>query len=130
MSSSRLGYVLIAVPRMRRLNESFLRHAGPTDVITFNYSDAAPRIPHSGSPLHGEIFVCVDEAIVQARRFCTIWQAEIVRYVIHGVLHLLGHDDFGRQLARRRMKAVENQLLRKLARQFALERLQRSPHRS
>ena len=43
--------------------------------------------------LHGEIFICVDEAIRQARRFGTIWQSEIVRYLIHGVLHLLGFDD-------------------------------------
>ena len=43
--------------------------------------------------LHGEIFICVDEAVLQARKFRTSWQSEIVRYLVHGVLHLLGHDD-------------------------------------
>jgi len=63
-----------------------LRHAGATDVIAFDYSIRA-------SHLRGEIFICVDEALVQARRFRTTWQSESVRYVVHGVLHLLGFDD-------------------------------------
>ena len=45
------------------------------------------------STLHGELFICVDEAVFQAKQFGTSWQLEIVRYVVHGVLHLRGHDD-------------------------------------
>ena len=41
----------------------------------------------------GKSFVCLDEAVRQARRFHTTWQSELVRYVVHGVLHLLGYDD-------------------------------------
>ncbi len=67
--------------------------------------------------LHGEIFICVDEAIAQARKYAPRWQSEIVRYVIHGILHLLGHDD-SRPAARRRMKREENRLLRRLAGKF------------
>ena len=67
--------------------------------------------------LHGEIFVCLDEAMSQARRFRTTWQRELVRYVVHGVLHLLGYDDLNNR-ARRRMKAAEDTLVRQLARQF------------
>ena len=47
---------------------------------------------------------------LQAKQFKTTWQSEIVRYVIHGVLHLLGHDD-RLAAARRRMKREENRLL-------------------
>ena len=50
-------------------------------------------MPDARRPLHGEIFICVDEAVWQARKFRTSWQSEIVRYLVHGVLHLLGHDD-------------------------------------
>ena len=72
---------------MTRLNETFLHHSGSTDVITFDYA-SRPNTPI----LQGEIFVCVDEAVEQARRFCCAWQEEIIRYVIHGVLHLTGFD--------------------------------------
>jgi probable rRNA maturation factor len=59
----------------------------------------------------------VDEAILQARRFRTTWQAEVMRYIIHGTLHLLGYDDL-RMPARRMMKRQENRLLRRLAKDF------------
>jgi rRNA maturation RNase YbeY len=67
--------------------------------------------------LHGEIFVCLDEAVSQARQFHTTWQSEVVRYVVHGVLHLLGYDDLDTR-ARRKMKKAEDALVGRLARQF------------
>ena len=108
---------------MTRLNEKFLQHAGSTDVITFDYSE--PGGPKSKPSLHGEIFVCVDESVIQARKFKTSWQAEIVRYVIHGVLHLAGYDDRN-VTARRKMKAVENKLLRQLGHEFDFRRLDKT----
>ena len=67
-------------------------------------------------------FICVDEAVFQARKFGTSWQSETVRYVVHGVLHLLGHDDL-RAAARCKMKREENRLLRELSRRFSLAQL-------
>jgi rRNA maturation RNase YbeY len=116
-----LGIYLVATPEMTRLNEIFLRHKGSTDVITFNYTE-----PSDQPCLHGEIFICLDEATSQARRFHTTWQSELVRYIVHGVLHLLGYDDQDRR-ARRRMKGAESALVRRLARQFALRRLKQAP---
>ena len=56
-------------------------------------SNRRSQASHVGSRfLHGEIFICVDEAIPQAKEFRTSWQSEIVRYIVHGVLHLLGHE--------------------------------------
>jgi rRNA maturation RNase YbeY len=110
---------LIGESEMTRLNETCLRHAGSTDVITFDYAE--PK-----DSLAGEIFVCVDEALVQAARFRTSWQEELARYIIHGTLHLLGHDDL-RPTARRRMKREEGRRLKKLARDFRLSKLARKP---
>jgi len=110
---------LLGAEEMAALNETFLHHEGSTDVITFDYASPA-------SALQGEIFVCVDEAILQAKKFRTNWQSEIVRYIIHGVLHLLGHDDSGGAV-RRRMKRKENLLLRKLAKKFSLAQISRPP---
>ncbi len=44
------------------LNETFLRHEGPTDVITFDYSDPdrEPRTRDPDASLRGEIFICVE----------------------------------------------------------------------
>jgi probable rRNA maturation factor len=64
----------------------------------------------------------VDEAIFQSKKFKTNWQSEIVRYIVHGVLHLLGHDDLKLAL-RRRMKREENRLVRLLAKKFSLAQI-------
>jgi rRNA maturation RNase YbeY len=76
--------------------------------------------------LHGEIFVCLDEAVRQAQRFHTSWPAELMRYVIHGLLHLRGFND-ARPAARRRMKREEDRLLRRVAGRFDLSRLAKPP---
>ncbi len=103
---------------MTRLNADLLQHTGSTDVITLDYSD--PTL------LAGELFVCIDEALLQARRFRTTWQQEIIRYIIHGILHLQGHDDL-RAAPRRRMKLEENRRLREITRDFHLSKLRRKP---
>lgn len=119
-----LGVNLVAAPEMTSINETFLQHKGSTDVITFDYSEKWKAESRKRKILHGEIFVCVDEAIAQARKFKTSWQSEVTRYIVHGVLHLFGHDDL-RPAARRRMKREENQLLRALSRRFSLAELGR-----
>jgi probable rRNA maturation factor len=123
-----LAIYVVGEPEITKLNETFLRHKGSTDVIAFDYADRAGSGHAWGSQdacpaqLHGEIFVCADEAVSQARRFHTTWQNELVRYIVHGMLHLLGHDDLERG-ARRRMRAEEDRLLSRLASQFDLRRL-------
>ena len=123
VTGSDLGVFLVAAPEMTRLNENFLQHAGSTDVITFDYGETGKRKPTAS--LHGEIFVCVDEAMTQAKKFRTTWQSEIVRYIVHGSLHLLGHDDANTP-ARKKMKAVENRVVGQLAKEFDLRRLDKA----
>ena len=121
---------------MAKVNQAFLQHDGPTDVITFDYREELPgargpaephrksRRPEDRAPgaLHGELFICPEVAVAQSREFGTDWRAELVRYVIHGLLHLLGHDD-REPAARRHMKRVESRLLRDIGRRFALSKL-------
>ena len=100
----------------------------PVETLTLQ----RPGRPHSvGSHvcLHGEIFICLDDAVKQARAFRTTWQSELERYVIHGLLHLCGHDDL-KPTARRNMKREENRLLRAITKRFVLSELEiRSPNR-
>ena len=114
-----LGVNLVAAREMVLINETFLQHEGSTDVITFDYLEKLKPEDGKRKHFHGEIFVCVDEAILQSKKFKTTWQLEIVRYIVHGILHLLGHDDL-RAAARRKMNREENRLLRRLSRRFSL----------
>ena len=123
LSAYELGIHLVGAQEMAVLNETFLGHPGSTDVITFDHAEPAANDRHA-APLHGELFICVDDAVAQARQFRTSWPAEVVRYVVHGVLHLRGFDDL-RPAARRKMKREETRLVRVLAGEFSFARLER-----
>jgi probable rRNA maturation factor len=118
IENAELGINLVGAKEMAELNWKFLRHEGSTDVITFDHNEPA-KTRLTPSRLHGELFICGDEAISQARQFKTDWQSEIVRYIIHGILHLIGHDDFRANL-RRKMKREENRLLHGISKKFSL----------
>jgi probable rRNA maturation factor len=120
ITESELGIHLVGAKAMARVNWQFLQHEGSTDVITFDHSEK--RKSGKRKTLHGELFICVDEAVTQAKEFGTSWQAEAVRYVVHGVLHLLGYDDLKPDL-RRTMKREENRLVRLLAKRFSFAQL-------
>jgi probable rRNA maturation factor len=118
-----IGVSIIGEEAMMRMNECYLRHEGSTDVISFDYTDTSrPKC------LAGEIFVCLGEALAQAPRFRVTWQNELVRYIVHGILHLCGFDD-KTAAARRKMKREENRLMRRLAAHFELELLKTARHR-
>ena len=124
MEKVELGITLVGAKAMARVNWQFLQHVGPTDVITFDHMEKRKAESGKRKELHGELFVCVDEAVGQAKEFKSSWQSEVVRYVVHGVLHLLGHDDLKPAL-QRKMKQEENRQMRRLTRSFALAQLSR-----
>jgi len=124
IADAELGVNLVAAREMALVNETFLNHTGSTDVITFDHRETT-RKNRRATTVHGELFICVDEAIAQAKEFKTTWQSEVVRYIVHGVLHLLGYDDLQPQL-RRTMKREENRLVRLLAKRFSLAQVART----
>jgi len=111
-----LGVSLVEEAEMAQLNEDYMGHKGSTEVIALDYCEVLSK------SIAGEIFVCVDEACFQAKRFRSTWQGELVRYVVHGALHLSGYDD-QRAKDRRRMKEAEEQLLGELAKRFRFSEL-------
>ncbi len=102
-----LGVELVGARAMTRANLQFLGHPGSTDVITFDYGSTPDR-------LHGDLLISVPDAWSQAAEFKTSGEAELLRYLIHGILHLQGFDDQAPP-ERRRMKLRENQLIRRYA---------------
>jgi probable rRNA maturation factor len=125
LESYALGIHLVESRSMTKMNRAFLGHEGSTDIITFDHSEAA-RGSSNMNTLHGELFICLDDAVKQARGFRSTWQAELARYVIHGILHLRGYDDTT-PAARRAMKREENRLCREMTRAFPLARLAGRP---
>ena len=84
--------ILVSDARIAALHERFMNIAGPTDVITFQ---------------HGEIFISVETAEANARRYRTTTDAELRLYIVHGLLHLLGLDDTTARAARTMAKTQE-----------------------
>jgi len=117
VKSFEIAVHLVDAAEMTWLNETFLHHAGATDVITFDYASGPNKVE-----LQGDVIICVSEAVAQARRFRATWPEEVTRYLIHGILHLKGYDDLN-PATRRTMKREENRLLRELGRRFVLRRL-------
>jgi probable rRNA maturation factor len=75
-----LSVVLVGNSEIRRLNRRFLGRDRTTDVMAFPISDE----------LLGEVHVSRDQARIQARRYGVSLRSEILRLVLHGLLHLLG----------------------------------------
>ncbi|MDE2713561.1 MAG: rRNA maturation RNase YbeY [Verrucomicrobiota bacterium] len=107
-----LSVLFVNETRMTQLNQTHLQHEGPTDIITFDYCTRAL--------LHGELVICPAIASEHARKYRATLGRELMRYVIHGVLHLQGFDD-KTTAARHKMKHEENRLLQRLARRFPVD---------
>ena len=122
LKSYELAVHLVSAAKMAGINEQFLQHSGSTDVITFDYRDGYSEELSESAEVTGEIYISIDDALSQAREFSTTWQEEIVRYAVHGVLHLRGYDDLVAS-KRRIMKREENRLARRIAKQYPLTKL-------
>ncbi len=105
-----LEVVILGLAGIRRLNKRWLGHNGPTDVITFDLSDGPAG---QGGRAVGQVNVCWPVARREAARRGVKPAAELLLYVVHGVLHLLGYDD-GDPAEAARMHRKEDELLREL----------------
>ena len=95
-----IGVLFVSDRRMAALHQQFMNIAGPTDVLTFQ---------------HGEIFISVDTALANAKRFRTSLLHELQLYLVHGLFHLHGYDDTTPSQAKR-MQAAQARLLAAIGR--------------
>jgi probable rRNA maturation factor len=72
---------------MSRLNHRYLGHHGPTDVISFGLG----RVGRRGAVV-GDVYICAEMARENAKTQGISAGEELLRLVIHGTLHVLGHD--------------------------------------
>ena len=109
--AAELSFTFVAAPAMAALNRRHLGHRGPTDIITFELA------PVPGRPRAGDVYICPDVARENARRHGAGVREELARLVVHGTLHVLGHEhpeDEGR--TRSPMWRRQEQLLARLFR--------------
>ena len=101
-----LGVILASHALVYELNREWLGHDYETDVVSFSLDDTAL----ARRALDGEVYVDLDTAAERAPEFGATMEAEALRYVVHGVLHLAGYDDATDE-GRAAMRALEDRYL-------------------
>lgn len=89
-SRSELSLSLVDDEEIRELNRRWRGRAGPTDVLSFSLLEGDHASHRAG--LLGDVVIGLEVARKQAARRHRSLNEEISRLMIHGVLHLLGHD--------------------------------------
>jgi probable rRNA maturation factor len=112
IESAEISVGIVNDQRMHELNRQFLNHDYPTDVLSFVLEYDEER-----NALDGEIIASSDYAVREAERYGWTANDELLLYVIHGCLHLVGHDDTTDE-AKEEMTAAEKRYLK----QFDLQR--------
>ena len=101
-----LSVVFVDDARLAEMHAEHLGDPSPTDVISFDLGD------EQGGPA-GELYVSVERARAVALKRGVEVARELALYVVHGALHLCGHDD-RKPAARARMRAAERAVLASL----------------
>jgi probable rRNA maturation factor len=84
--SAELSIAFVTAPAIARINARHLGQRGPTDVIAFPFERA------DGTPLVGDVYIAPSVARENAHRGGVSVREELARLVVHGTLHVLGHD--------------------------------------
>jgi probable rRNA maturation factor len=82
-----LSITFVGRATISQLNYRYLGHHGPTDVISFGLGRTGKR-----GAVVGDVYICAEVARENARRQGVSAGEELLRLVIHGTLHVLGHD--------------------------------------
>jgi len=85
IESGEVSVTLLDDETIQEMNRDYLRQDRPTDVIAFALHSA-------GESVLGDVYVGVEQALLQADREGVTSEEELVRLAVHGTLHVLGHD--------------------------------------
>jgi len=87
VSDALLSIAFVTERRIAALNRTHLGHAGPTDVISFGFAPVDKR-----RAVVGDVYIAPGVARRNAREHGGSVREELMRLVVHGVLHVVGHD--------------------------------------
>ncbi|OGX40717.1 MAG: rRNA maturation RNase YbeY [Omnitrophica WOR_2 bacterium RIFCSPLOWO2_12_FULL_50_9] len=107
-----LGVVFVSSQKIKALNKKFLHRDYATDVLAFDLREGGISRDSKArrGELMGDIVISADTAAYNAGIYRTSLEKEIILYVIHGILHLLGYDDHRPQDIQR-MRKKEQEIL-------------------
>ncbi|MGE0078388.1 MAG: rRNA maturation RNase YbeY [Bacteroidales bacterium] len=80
-----INYIFCSDSYILELNQQYLDHNYYTDIITFDYCE--------NSFISGDIFISIDTVKSNSESFNTSFDHELLRVIIHGILHLIGFTD-------------------------------------
>lgn len=87
-----LNFIFCSDKYLLKMNRQYLQHDYYTDIITFDYSQK--------DLVSGDIYISIDRVKENASTYKVSFQDELLRVMIHGVLHLCGYKDKSTQAAR------------------------------
>ena len=100
-----LSYLFCNDEQILEANNLYLQHDYYTDIITFDYSEE--------DKISGDILISLDTVRSNSEKYKTEYKEELLRVIIHGVLHLCGINDITENEAMN-MEEAENTALRQL----------------
>lgn len=100
-----IAYIFCNDEKILEINRQYLQHDYFTDIITFDYTE--------GDVISGDIFISLDTVKSNSEELNQLFQDELHRIIIHGILHLCGHDDKTPEL-RKSMTIMEDKALEML----------------
>jgi probable rRNA maturation factor len=98
-----ISVAVVDDPTIHALNVRHLQHDYPTDVLSF-------LLEQEDDYLEGEIVASADTAAHEAKKYAATAANELLLYVVHGALHLVGYDDHS-EADRQAMRAKEREYL-------------------
>lgn len=109
-----LNLILTDNEYIKSLNSEYRHKNKPTDVISFAYrDDPFPVIADTVEEL-GDIYISLEKASEQAVEYEVTLADELIRLIIHGVLHLLGYDHEISEEEEKKMNLLEDKLFNEL----------------
>lgn len=72
--------------RLLEINKKYLNHISLTDVVTFDFNTNKKNI-------EGDIYISTDRVKENAKKYKQVFKTELLRIIIHGLLHLIGYLD-------------------------------------
>ena len=112
------SFLFVTDSEIKAFNKKFKGRNRPTDVLAFSQLEGK-EAPQLGAHLLGDVIISVDAAKRQAPLYGNSFARELVQYMVHGILHLLGYDDEAPR-PRKIMRRKEEAIMRRIDRRFSL----------
>ncbi|GAG20262.1 unnamed protein product [marine sediment metagenome] len=109
-----LSILLVDNDGIRELNSSYRGMDEPTDVLAFSQIEGGVIPRRAREAVLGDVVISLDKAEEMADRFKRAMEKEVLLYLIHGVLHLVGFEHAAKSAAFHRMHKKERRLLEKI----------------